>query len=141
MLTKDNLIKHTWQGNITCCFCHEDKTIQHLFIDCRFARSVWSVAHIALNLAKPQSIWHMFGSWLYGVKKELRSLVLLGAGVIAWSIWLHRNGIVFKKKKIVSPVQVVYLATHWLRTWAILQKPIKKVFSCKLRLLRSFPCG
>ena len=32
-------------------------------------------------------------------KKELRSLVLLGAGVIAWSIWLHRNDIVFEKKK------------------------------------------
>ena len=95
VLTKDNLIKRTWQGNKTCCFCHEDKTIQHLFIDCRFARSVWSVAHIALNLAKPQSISHMFGSWLYGVKKELRSLVLLGAGVIAWSIWLHKNEIVF----------------------------------------------
>jgi hypothetical protein len=35
-------------------------------------------------------------------KKELRSLVLLGAGVIAWSIWLHRNNIVFKNKKIFS---------------------------------------
>ena len=42
----------------------------------------------------------MFGSWLYGVKKELRSLVLLGAGVIAWSIRLHRNDIVFEKKKL-----------------------------------------
>ena len=106
MLTKDNLIKRKWQGNKTCCFCHEDETIQHLFIDCRFARSVWSVAHIALNLAKPQSILHMFGSWLYGVKKELRSLVLLGVGVIAWSIWLHRNDIVFEKKNY-SPLQVI----------------------------------
>ena len=95
LLTKDNLIKRKWQGNKNCCFCHEDETIQHLYIDCRFALSVWSVAHIALNLAKPQSISHMFGSWLYGVKKELRSLVLLGAGVITWSIWLHKNDIVF----------------------------------------------
>jgi len=44
----------------------------------------------------------MFGSWLYGVKKELRSLVLLGAGVIAWSIWLHRNDIVFERKTLFS---------------------------------------
>jgi 4-hydroxybenzoate polyprenyltransferase len=64
----------------------------------------------------------MFGSWLYGVKKELRSLVLLGAGVIAWSIWLYRNDIVFEKKKIYSPLQVIYAATHRLRSWDILQR-------------------
>jgi 4-alpha-glucanotransferase len=58
----------------------------------------------------------MFGSWLYGVKKELRSLVLLGEGVMAWSIWLHRNDIVFEKKKNYSPLQVIYVATHQLRS-------------------------
>ena len=43
-------------------------------------------------------------------KKELRSLVLLGAGVIAWSIWLHRNNIVFKKKKLFS--FAVYICSY-----------------------------
>jgi hypothetical protein len=28
-----------------------------------------------------------------------------------------------KRKKFVYPVQVIYLVTHWLRTWAIMQKP------------------
>jgi hypothetical protein len=31
--------------------------------------------------------------------------------------------LILKRKKIVSPVQVIYLVTHWLCTWAILHKP------------------
>jgi len=78
------------------------------FSTCLLIVVLHSVAHIALNLAKPQSISHMFGSWLYGVKKELRSLVLLGAGVIAWSIWLHRNDIVFERKTLFSFAGYLY---------------------------------
>ena len=32
ILTKDNLTKRNWQGNQQCCFCHENETIQHLFL-------------------------------------------------------------------------------------------------------------
>jgi len=65
----------------------------------------------------------MFNGWLRGVNKDVKLLLLLGGAVTCWSIWLSRNDIVFEKKKIVSPVQVIYLVTHWLRTWVILQKP------------------
>ena len=30
---------------------------------------------------------------------------------------------VFDRKVISSPLQVVFLIIHWLRTWVILQKP------------------
>jgi hypothetical protein len=58
ILTKDNLIKHNWQGNEKCCFCHENETIKHILLECRFARVVWG----ALNLSQPCSIFHLFGS-------------------------------------------------------------------------------
>jgi hypothetical protein len=35
VLSKDKLAKRNWQGNKTCCFCHEYETIRHLFLDCR----------------------------------------------------------------------------------------------------------
>ena len=107
MLTKDNLIKCNWHGNKTCCFCHEEETIQHLFFDCRSTRFIWSFSQVAFNLTKPQSVEHMFGGWLNGVTKHLRSLVFLGAAVTCWSIWLHKNDFVFEKKKLNSPLQVM----------------------------------
>jgi hypothetical protein len=49
ILTKDNLARRNWQENKTCCFCHEIETIQHLFFDCRFARLIWALIHMALG--------------------------------------------------------------------------------------------
>jgi hypothetical protein len=123
ILTKDNLVKRNWQGSKTCCFFHKEETIKHLFFDCRFACSIWSFIQVVTGLLKPHNIGHMFNGCLRGVNKDVKLLLLLGGAVTCWSIWLSRNDIVFEKKKVVYPVQVIYLVTHWLLTWAILQKP------------------
>jgi hypothetical protein len=62
ILTKDNLTNRSWQGSKVCFFCHKDKTIQHLFFDCRFAQVVWSMIHAALGLSQPCRVSNMFGS-------------------------------------------------------------------------------
>ena len=115
-LTKDNLAKHNWQRSKTCCFCHKEETIRHLFFDCRLARAIWSIANLALGINKPHSSTHMFGNWLGGLDKKLRPLVLLGAAAICWSIWLKRNNVVFEKPNYDSPVQVIHVAIKWLCT-------------------------
>jgi len=95
-----------------------------LFFVCRFASSIWSFIHVAIGLLKPLNIGHIFSGWLRGVNKDMKLLLLLGGAATCWSIWLSRNDIVLEKeKKYVSPMQVIYLVTHVLRTWAILQKP------------------
>ena len=62
MLTEVNLAKCNRQGSKTCCFCHKEETIGHLFLDCRFARAVWSIIQVASGLAKPYSVSNMFGN-------------------------------------------------------------------------------
>ena len=42
----------------------------------------------------------MCGSWLNGIYKEYKPLVLLGVTVLCWSVWLCRNAVVFDNKKI-----------------------------------------
>ena len=95
MLTEVNLAKCNRQGSKTCCFCHKEETIGHLFFDCRFARAVWSIIQVASCLAKPCSVSNMFGNWTQGISKLYKPLVLLGAAATCWSIWLCRNDIVF----------------------------------------------
>ena len=87
ILTKDNLDKRNWQGNQQCCFCHENETIQHLFLDCRFTRMVWSSVYAAWGIPKPCNMTNMFGSWLNGIPKEFKPLVLLGAAALCWFVW------------------------------------------------------
>ena len=123
VLTRDNLAKRNWQGSKNCCFCHKDETILHLFYECRFVRFVWCIIQVATGLFPPRGVSNMFGNWLRGIRKDLKSLILLGAATICWSLWLCRNDMVFDKRKISSPLQVIFLTIHFLRTWAILQKP------------------
>ena len=82
ILTKDNLAKRNWQGSVQCCFCHKDETIQHLLFDCPLARTVWSIIQVVTNLYLPHSVSNMFGTWLWGIDKDLNSLVLAGAAAI-----------------------------------------------------------
>jgi zinc-binding in reverse transcriptase len=42
MLTKENLIKKGWQGNIHCIFYNDIKRADHLFIHCSLATCLWS---------------------------------------------------------------------------------------------------
>ena len=122
ILTKDNLAKRNWQGNQQCCFCHENETIQHLFFYYRFTRMVWASVYEAWGIPKPRNMANMFGSWLNRVPKDFRPLVLVGAAALCWYVWLCRNGVVFDNKQS-SFLQVIFSTTHWLRTWAILQRP------------------
>jgi hypothetical protein len=43
-------------------FYHQDETIQHLFFQCLFARSIWSVIQLALTLYQPNSVANIFGN-------------------------------------------------------------------------------
>ena len=63
----------------------------------------------------------MFGSWLNGLPKNFEPLVLVGAVALCWSVWLYRNAMVFDNKPSFF-LHVIFSTTHWLRTWAILQK-------------------
>jgi hypothetical protein len=58
----------------------------------------------------------MLNSWLWGINKDLKQLVLLGAAAICCVIWHHRNDIVFERKNATILMQVLHPAIYWLRT-------------------------
>jgi hypothetical protein len=96
-------------------FCYKDETIMHLFFECRFARVVWSIIQAASGLCQPYSVPNIFGTWLSGISKDLKSLALLGTTATVWSIWLYHHDSVFEKKTPSSPSPVIFSVTHWLR--------------------------
>jgi hypothetical protein len=72
ILTKDNLIKRNWHGSKMCVFCTHVQTIKHLFFQCKFARSIWSVIQAASGLYPPTSIANVFENWVHGIDNKLR---------------------------------------------------------------------
>ena len=53
ILTKDNLARRNWNGDKKCCFCHFPENMQHLFIDCLYAKFLWRAAHILFGISPP----------------------------------------------------------------------------------------
>jgi hypothetical protein len=122
VLTKDNLVRRHWKGSLKCCFCNLEETIQHLFFDCQMARIMWRIVQVSFNITPPGNIPHMFARWLNGISKKLMYKILVGASALCWVIYLSRNGMVFNNNRAVTPLQVIFRGTYWIRFWALLQK-------------------
>jgi hypothetical protein len=56
---------------------------------------------MATGINQPQSVDHMFWDWLQGFNSVLKPMLLLGATVLCWALWICRNDLVFEKKTLV----------------------------------------
>jgi hypothetical protein len=79
ILTKDNLAKHNWDGSKQCSFYSKDESIQHLFLDCYYARFVWGLIHITFDIQPPLNTNHLFGTWSNSLDGSLKRQLLAGA--------------------------------------------------------------
>ena len=78
LLTKDNLTKRNWKGEIKCCFCDKNETIQYLFFDCHVAKFAWNAVFVTFGIQPPTSISHLLGSWLGGFSLNSREVLIYG---------------------------------------------------------------
>jgi hypothetical protein len=74
-----------------CVFCHQDETIKHLFFQCRFARSIWSIILVTSSLYPSTSVANIFGILLQSIDLRFRTLIRVGALAVVWSLCLCRN--------------------------------------------------
>jgi hypothetical protein len=73
ILTKDNPAKCNWDGCKKCDFCDSEKSINHLFFTCPFARLIWRVVHFTFDIPPSANVTNMFGNWLNGVEKQTKA--------------------------------------------------------------------
>jgi hypothetical protein len=59
-----------------------NETIQHMFLDCPFAKMIWRFIFYAANLTQLRSISHMFGMWLSNQHKDFKPLIWVGVAAI-----------------------------------------------------------
>jgi hypothetical protein len=78
-----------------CCFCDQNETISHLFLDCQHAKAIWRVVNIAIGLTQPRSINHMMRNWLTGLDNKTKNLIYVRVAALIWAIWCTRNDIIF----------------------------------------------
>jgi len=108
ILTKDNLARKNWTGSQKYCGCNSNETINHLFLDCHYARMVWRVIFLATGLTPPRSISQIFSSWLSNQYIKIRQLIWVGVAAVCWAIWRSRNDIVFNRTIFNLIMQVIF---------------------------------
>jgi hypothetical protein len=102
IVTKDNLVKRNWHGNVMCYFCNNIETIQHLFFDCSLSKFLWRVIQLTFVLSTANNIKQVYGGWVQNMNAKNKRLLFVGIDVMLGSISLSQNDIVFNKKPISS---------------------------------------
>jgi hypothetical protein len=81
-------------------FCDQEESMQHLFLDCPFAKIIWRIVDMTFNIRPPVNITNLFGNWLNGVANKDKGYIRVGVCALLWAIWNVRNDFVFNKKKL-----------------------------------------
>jgi len=100
--TADRLARRGMPRPKCCPLCdQEEETINHLLVECVFAREFWFLLlwQVGLQALSPQPTENSFLDWWEGannaiadmVRQGVNSLIILGA----WIFWNHRNRCVF----------------------------------------------
>jgi hypothetical protein len=91
-----------------------DESIQHFFIVI--------LLHVFVDVFKLLLISHrlqvsimFFDGWLQGVDMQLKNKILFGAYTICWTIWLCRIDVIFNNALVLTPMEVIFRGTYWMR--------------------------
>jgi hypothetical protein len=81
---------------------------------------------MAFSITPPKNIKNLFGNWLVGISKIEKAHIRVGTCALLWAIWRIRNDYIFNNAKTAYFMQVIPLATHWIRMWSFLQQMKKR---------------
>jgi hypothetical protein len=94
--------------------------VEHLFIQCSFAKIVWQVVHFTFNIPPPANIKNLFGRWLNGIDKTIKERIRVGVCALIWAMWNCRNDVIFNRAGHDQFLQVMHIALHWIHMWSYL---------------------
>ena len=98
-----------------CILCkNNSENVDHMFINCPFINSIWSLLLSFFNLSWcfpswcfPSNILELFVQWKFGmVVKESKTLWIWALPHVCWGVWKEQNNCIFKDKE--SNAKVVF---------------------------------
>ena len=119
ILTKSNLAKRGWQGNLDCPFCGSFESIDHLFVTCPFITAIWSwIAHhngFRYDCTTLEDLWLLDA---YIPLKDTLLVEMIRAATL-WTIWLARNRLCFHDVSVPSltsiGTSIISLTSYWCK--------------------------
>ncbi|XP_021756937.1 uncharacterized protein LOC110722023 [Chenopodium quinoa] len=101
--------------NLTCVFCYRDsETLDHLFRDCSFVRSIWNSTTIGSSCPRRHDISfpEEFVDLALGFRSAKNWEGLVHLVTFWWAIWLACNHKIFRQA-VLSPALVLLFMQDW----------------------------
>lgn len=125
ILTKTNLRKKGWEGSVQCLFCSHDESVDHLFLHCRLVQQIWYWLGCTQQFYQQ---WHTMADvfeFALSLPPQQRQAFLLVFCAACWTLWKHRNEVIFQQISIKSARSLIYLTISLVLYW-IGNKKIKQ---------------
>jgi hypothetical protein len=113
-LTRDNLAKRRELADLTCLFCTERETVDHLFFHCSVAKRLWHIVLNILNLPVVCSYEILASRWLANKRHTVNNII---CAAVIWCLWKFRNDMCFQGRLWISEKQVLVWTAKILRRW------------------------
>jgi hypothetical protein len=95
LLTRDNLVKRQNVDDLTCLFCNEEESCNHLFCECVVFSATWSeLKRISNNSVDINHISDITNLWNHDKKFRITNMIL---AALLRVIWLMRNDMCFNR--------------------------------------------
>jgi hypothetical protein len=138
--TRDNLGKRQQVNDVTCLFCNEVESSQHLFFDCVVARRMWCETSIIVGRQIGKSFDEIGVCWLS--EKRFTVVNMLSSAAL-WALWKLRNDFCFQNGRWKSMQQLLMRVVGLVQNWIILcpaeKKPELEISISKLQCLARDP--
>jgi len=90
--------------------CNEEKTIHHLFLQCPFVRAVWYSSCLEIRTSDinqvPAKKWIVDCIIANNSMEQIRMGFLQSLFTVLWSLWNHRNQVIYQGK-MPNPMEVI----------------------------------
>lgn len=112
--TRDLLCRRRIECDDLCPLCSSEKeSIWHLFVDCRLANAIWTLANFYFQNAPVCS----FNYW-FKINMQILNTMQLSSFIIScWDLWKQRNDKVWNNKNTIPANATLNRATTFLMEW------------------------
>ena len=118
-LTRTNLAKRRTLEDISCLFCAEDESVQHLSFSCCVATLMWKHLSDISNIQIGEDFESVARWWINNNKN---SVLNMSGAALLWCIWNLHNGMCFQGKSWRNEKVLLNKLARTLKSWLPLCK-------------------
>ena len=119
LLTKENLNKRNWPGQLQCEFCSNLETTSHLFLSCSHISAFWSRLCLLHSQGSLVVLTSLSDLWQSILTLPINDFLFWGTvmAAVIWMVWSDRNNRILQNQGIRTSNLIFFSIWHLFSFW------------------------